>query len=311
MEMMTSVPSLIWLPVFAGLIVGLLIWSSYRHIARVIKWLTLVLFAYVAAAFMAHPKWNEVLRASFVPHIEWNANYISTLVAILGTTISPYLFFWQASEEVEEEISMGRTTEEEREGATDKELKHAALDTNVGMVFCNLVFYFVILASAATLNKTGHTDIQSATDAAKALEPLAGPAAKYLFAVGLIGAGFLAVPVLTGSAAYAVAETLGWKYGLDTRPWEAKQFYAIIAASTLIGTAINFIGINPITALFWTAVINGLLSPPLLILIMLVSNNREVMGEHTNGRVVNALGWAAAVIMVAAAAGMILTWNQQ
>src|SRR5438045_1063571 len=167
------------------------------------------------------------------------------------------------------------------------------------MVFCNLVFYFVILASAATLNKTGHTDVQSATDAARALEPLAGSAAKYLFAVGLIGAGSLAVPVLTGSAAYAVAETFGWEYGLDAKPWEAKQFYAIIAASTLVGTAINFIGVNPITALFWTAVINGLLAPPLLILIMLVSNNRKVMGERTNGRLVNTLGWAAAAVMIA------------
>jgi NRAMP (natural resistance-associated macrophage protein)-like metal ion transporter len=292
-------------------IVVLQVLGSYRLIARVFKWLSLTLFAYIAAAFLARPHWGEVLRNTFVPHISFDGNYLLTVVAILGTTISPYLFFWQASEEVEEEISMGRTTEEEREGATDKELKHAALDTNVGMVFCNLVFYFVILASAATLNKTGHTDIQSATDAAKALEPLAGSAAKYLFAFGLIGAGFLAVPVLTCSAAYAVAETFGWKYGLDTKPWEAKQFYAIIAVSTLIGTAINFIGINPITALFWTAVINGLLSPPLLILIMLVSNNREVMGERTNGRLVNALGWAAAAIMVAAAAGMFLTWNQQ
>ena len=302
----------VWLvaPIAAG-IVALQIWCSYKLIANVFKWLTLSLFAYVAAAFLAHPHWGEVFRATLVPQFNTDGKYITTLVAIAGTTISPYLFFWQSSEEVEEEVSMGRKTLKEREGATDKELKHAALDTNVGMLFCNLVFYFVILASAATLNKTGHTDIQSATDAAKALEPLAGPAAKYLFAVGLIGAGFLAVPVLTGSAAYAVSETFGWEYGLDTKPWEAKQFYAIIAASTLVGMLINFTGINPITALFWTAVINGLLSPPLLILIMLVSNNREVMGERTNGRLVNALGWAAAAIMVAAAVGMILTWNQQ
>src|SRR5437588_8192501 len=302
----------VWLVVPVAVpIVALQVWGSYRLIANVFKWLTLTLFAYVGAAFLARPDWGEVLRSTFVPHISFSGKYLLTLVAILGTTISPYLFFWQASEEVEEEISMGRTTEEEREGATDKELKHAALDTNVGMVFCNLVFYFVILASAATLTKTRPTDLQSATDAAKALEPVASPAAKYLFAVGLIGAGFLAVPVLTGSAAYAVAETLGWKYGLDTKPWEAKQFYAIIAASTLVGMLINFIGINPITALFWTAVINGLLSPPLLILIMLVSNNRKVMGERTNGKLVNALGWAAAAVMIAAAVGMFATWNQQ
>jgi Mn2+/Fe2+ NRAMP family transporter len=295
----------------ALLIVALQAWGSYQLIAKVFKWLTLTLFAYIAAAFLARPDWGAVLRNTFVPHIGLDGKYLLTIVAILGTTISPYLFFWQASEEVEEEVQMGRTTLREREGATDKELKHAALDTNVGMVFCNVVFYFVILASASTLHAHGQTDVQSATDAARALEPFAGPAARYLFAVGLIGAGFLAVPVLTGSAAYAVAETFGWKYGLDTKLRQAKQFYAVIAGATFVGMLINFLGINPINALFWTAVINGLLAPPLLILIMLVSNNREVMGERTNGRVVNALGWAAAAVMVAAAVGMLLTWNQQ
>jgi Mn2+/Fe2+ NRAMP family transporter len=290
-------------------IVVLQVYGSYRLIAKVFKWLSLTLFAYIAAAFLARPHWGEVLRSTFVPRLGFDGQYLSTLVAILGTTISPYLFFWQASEEVEEEVQMGRTTLEEREGATHSELKHASLDTGVGMLFCNVVFYFVILASAATLHTHGQLDVQSATDAARALEPFAGPAARYLFAVGLIGAGFLAVPVLTGSAAYAVAETFGWKYGLDAKPRQARQFYAVIAASTLVGMLINFAGINPIRALFWTAVINGLLAPPLLVLIMLVSNNPKVMGKRTNGHVVNALGWAAAVIMVAAAVGMFLTWN--
>ncbi|HEX3558292.1 MAG TPA: divalent metal cation transporter [Pyrinomonadaceae bacterium] len=292
-------------------IVVMQVWGSYRQIAIVFKWLALTLFAYIAAAFLARPHWGEVLSNTFVPHVRLDGPYLLTIVAILGTTISPYLFFWQASEEVEEEVQMGRTTLREREGATREELRHAALDTGTGMLFCNVVFYFVILASAATLHANNQTDVQSATDAARALAPFAGPAAKYLFAFGLIGAGSLAVPVLSGSAAYAVAETFGWKYGLDTKPRQAKQFYAVIAASTLLGMLINFAGINPINALFWTAVINGLLSPPLLILIMLVSNNREVMGEHTNGRVLNALGWATAAVMVAAAAGMFLTWNQQ
>ncbi|HST52752.1 MAG TPA: Nramp family divalent metal transporter [Pyrinomonadaceae bacterium] len=295
----------------ALVILVLQIWGSYKLIAKVFKWLTLSLFAYVAAAFLARPDWSEVLRATFIPRPVFTAQYLTTLVAILGTTISPYLFFWEASEEVEEEVQMGRTTLKEREGATDRELKHAAIDTNVGMVFCNFVFYFVILAAAVTLNKSGHTDIQSATDAARALEPLAGAAAKYLFAVGLVGAGFLAVPVLTGSAAYAVAETFGWECSLDAKPRQARPFYTVIAASTFAGMLINFAGINPIKALFWTAVINGLLAPPLLVLIMLVSNNPKVMGERTNGHLVNALGWVAAVIMVAAAMGMFLTWNQQ
>ncbi|HZT58583.1 MAG TPA: divalent metal cation transporter [Pyrinomonadaceae bacterium] len=295
----------------AVVILVLQIFGSYRLIAQVFKWLTLSLFAYVAAAFLARPDWLEVLRATFVPRPLFTAQYLTTLVAILGTTISPYLFFWEASEEVEEEVQMGRKTLAEREGATDEELRNAAIDTNVGMSFSNVVMYFVILAAAATLNRHGLTDIESATEAARALEPLAGPAAKYLFAFGLIGTGFLAVPILTGSSAYAIAETFGWECSLDAKPREAPKFYGFIAASTLAGALINFAGINPIKALFWTAVINGLLAPPLLVLIMLVSNNPKVMGERTNGRLVNTLGWAAAVIMVAAAVGMFLTWNQQ
>jgi NRAMP (natural resistance-associated macrophage protein)-like metal ion transporter len=298
------------LPIAAAIVV-LQILGSYKLIASVFKWLTLSLFAYIAAAFLARPHWGEVLRQTVVPHVQFNGNFLTTIVAILGTTISPYLFFWQASEEVEEEVQMGRTTLEEREGATDEELRHAAIDTNVGMVFCNVVFYFVILASAVTLNAHGQVNVQSATDAARALEPFAGAAAKYLFAVGLVGAGALAVPVLTGSAAYAVAETFGWKCSLDAKPHQARAFYAVIAGATLLGALINFAGINPIKALFWTAVINGVLAPPLLVLIMLVSNNPKVMGERTNGHLVNTLGWLAAAVMIAAAVGMFLTWNQQ
>jgi NRAMP (natural resistance-associated macrophage protein)-like metal ion transporter len=295
-------------PIAVG-IVALQIWGSYRLIAKVFKWLTLTLFAYIAAAFLAHPHWGEVLKATIVPPMRADGKYITTLVAIAGTTISPYLFFWQASEEVEEEVSIGRKTLKQREGATQKELTGAKWDTLAGMIFCNVVFYFVILAAASTLHTSGKTDIQSATDAAKALEPFAGAAAKYLFAAGLIGAGFLAVPVLTGSSAYAVAETFGWKYGLDSKPREAREFYAIIAASTLIGMLINFLGVNPIKALFWTAVINGVIAPPLLVVILLVANNRKVMGKRTNGRGANVVGWITCALMFAAAAGMFLTWN--
>ncbi len=205
---------------------------------------------------------------------------------------------------------MGRKTLKERKGATDRELHNAAWDTGVGMIFCNIIFYFVILASAATLHAAGKTEIQSATDAAQALKPLAGSAATYLFALGLIGAGFLAVPVLTGSSAYAVAEMFGWEYGLDKKPKGAWQFYAVIAVSTAVGMLINFLGINPIAALFWTAVINGLLSPPLLALIMLVANNRKVMGKRVNGLGTNIVGWLATAVMFAAAIGMVLTWGK-
>jgi NRAMP (natural resistance-associated macrophage protein)-like metal ion transporter len=299
-----------WLIIPIGLIiVALQIWGSYRRIASIFKWLTLSLFAYIAAAFLAKPNWQPVLKATFIPELRFDHNYLLTLVAILGTTISPYLFFWEASEEVEEEISEGRKKLRQRKGATDEELNQAKWDTIIGMFFCNIVFYFVILASAATLHASGKTDIQSATDAAQALRPIAGSAATILFAVGIIGAGFLAVPVLTGSSAYAVAETFGWKYGLDTKPKQAKQFYAMIAISTLIGVLINFIGINPMAALFWTAVINGMLAPPLLVLIMIVSNNKKIMGNRVNARFTNFGGWIAAIIMFAAAIGMFATWQ--
>lgn len=294
----------------ALIIVVLQIWGSYRLISRIFKWLTLSLFAYIGAAFLAKPHWGEVLRATFIPQLRFDGQYLLTLVAILGTTISPYLFFWEASQEVEEEVSMGRTTLRERKGATYAELRRAAWDTNIGMLFCNLVFYFVILASAATLHASGKTHIQSAEEAARALEPVAGSAAALLFSLGIIGAGLLAVPVLTGSSAYAVAETFGWNCSLHAKPKDAKHFYVIIALSTLIGILIDFVGINPISALFWTAVINGLVSPPLLVIIMLVSNNRKVMGNRVNNRATNAVGWLAAAVMFAAAIGMLLTWNK-
>lgn len=300
-----------WLIVpVAVIIVVLQVWGSYKLIARIFKWLALTLFAYIGAAFLAHPPWKEVLRATFIPQFSFDGEYLVIIVAIFGTTISPYLFFWEASQEVEEEIKLGRTTLQQREGATYAELRNAAWDTNIGMFFCNLVFYFVILASAATLHATGKTDIQSATDAAQALRPLAGNAASILFALGLIGSGFLAVPVLTGSCAYAVAEAFGWECSLNDKPGQARQFYTVIAVSTLLGLFMNFLGINPISALFWTAVINGLISPPLLVIIMLVTNNRRIMGDKVNGPIANAFGWTAVAVMFAAALGMLLTWHK-
>jgi NRAMP (natural resistance-associated macrophage protein)-like metal ion transporter len=290
-------------------IVVIQIWGSYHLMVKIFKWLTLSLFAYVIAAFLARPDWVAVAKATFAPQIKFSGQYITTIVAILGTTISPYLFFWEASEEVEDEKSEGRKTIAARRGATDEEIKNEKIDTIVGMVFCNLVFYFVILAAGATLHASGQTTIQSATEAAQALRPLAGNLATVLFAIGLIGAGLLAVPVLTGSAAFAVAETFGWKSGLDEKPRHAKKFYGVIAVSTLIGVGLGFAGINPISALFWTAVINGVVAPPLLVIVMLVANNKRVMGSRTNGPVTNLIGWLAAAIMSAAAIGMFVTWG--
>ena len=300
--------SVMVIPIAFG-IVALQIWGSYHLIVRVFKWLTLSLFAYVIAAFLAKPGWSAVFYATIVPQISLTSEYITTIVAILGTTISPYLFFWEASEEVEEEKSEGRRKLSERQGATDPELRKEKIDTIVGMLFCNVVFYFVILAAGATLHASGQTNIQSATDAAQALRPLAGDLATVLFAIGLIGAGLLAVPVLTASAAYAVAETLGWPSGLDEKPRHAKKFYGVIAVSTLVGVSIDFLGINPISALYWTAVINGVVAPPMLVVVMLVANNKKVMGKRTNGVATNIIGWLAAIIMFAAAVGMFITWG--
>lgn len=309
-NLLIPVPIAAMIVPIALIILAVQIWGSYQLIAKTFKWLALALFAYIGSAFFAKPNWAEVLKGTLIPTISFNAQFLSTLVAILGTTISPYLFFWQANQEVEEEISMGRRTLAQRKGATDAEMKYAAWDVNIGMLFSNVVMYFIILATAATLFKAGKTNIQSATDAAQALRPLAGEGAYFLLAVGLIGAGFLTVPILTGSSAYAVAEAFGGKYGFDKKPQRAKLFYGVIAASTLVGMLINFLGINPISALFWTAVINGFLAPPLLVVIMLIANNRKVMGDRVNGRWVNLLGWATTVIMFAAAIGLILTWGQ-
>src|SRR5438105_4115127 len=290
-------------------ILGLQIVCSYRQIASIFKWLTLSLFAYIGSSLLAKPDWGEVVRATVIPTFSLDPTFLSTLVAILGTTISPYLFFWQSTTEVEEEVQMGRVHLWQRRGATDAELKYAALDVNTGMSFSNVVMYFIILATAATLHKAGQTSIQSAAEAAEALRPLAGDAAGILLALGLMGAGFLAVPILSGSAAYALSEAFGWKYGLDRHPGRAREFYAVIVLATLVGMLINFVGINPIDALFSSAVINGFVAPPLLVLIMLVANNRGIMQDRVNGPMLNVLGWLTTAAMFAAAAAlMITTW---
>lgn len=290
-------------------ILGLQIWGSYRLIVKIFKWLTLSLFAYVFAALLARPDWSAVLWATLIPEIHVTGDYLTMLVALLGTTISPYLLFWEASEEVEEEIAAGRTRLEDRIGATTAEIKDETFDNAIGMIFSNFVAYFVVLAAGATLFKAGATDIQSAAEAAEALRPLAGDLASVLFTLGIIGTGLLAIPVLAGSSAYAVAETFGWNGGLDEKPLRAIKFYGVIVASVIAGVLIDFTDINPISALFWTAVINGVIAPPLLVLMMLVSNNRKIMGEWTNSPLTNILGWLAAAVMFAAAIAMFATWG--
>ena len=291
-------------------ILALQIWGSYRLIAKTFKWLTLALFAYVGSAVFARPDWIDVIKATFIPRLSFDPNFLAMLVAIFGTTISPYLFFWQAAQEVEEEISFGRVTRAQRRGASDAEMKYARWDVYIGMFLSNLVMYFIILATAATLFKAGKTDIQSATDAAQALKPFAHGAASFLLAVGLVGSGFLAVPVLTGCSAYALTEAFGGRYGFNQKLRRAKFFYGVIVVSTLVGVLINFVGINPIRALFLAAIINGFLAPPLLVAIMLVANNRHIMGNRVNGRWSNILGWMTTVVMFVAAVALVLTWGQ-
>jgi Mn2+/Fe2+ NRAMP family transporter len=306
MQMMTGITAWLWLPLFAGLIVVLLIWSSYRQIARIFKWLTLVLFAYVAAAIMAHPDWIKVLLATLVPHMEWDTKYIATFVAILGTTISPYLFFWQAAQEVEEERSMGRKTITARQGATDDELRAARNDVLTGMLLAGVVMYFIILTTGATLYEQGHRDIETAREAAEALRPLAGNAAYLLFTIGLVGTGMLGIPALAGSAAYAVAEAMHWRGSLDDRPKVAKKFYLVLAVAVFVGLALNFLKLNAVKMLFYAAVINGVLAPPLIVLVTMLTSDKKVMGKRTNPTWLRVIGWATAAVMTAATVAMVL-----
>jgi NRAMP (natural resistance-associated macrophage protein)-like metal ion transporter len=293
-------------PVSLG-IIGLQVFGGYRLIDKVFKWLSLALLAYIGAALFARPDIVKVLLGSLVPTISLDPAYLGILVALLGTTISPYLFFWQASQEVEEQISIGRRTLRQRQGATRFELKYALWDTVAGMVFSEIVAYFIILTTGATLFVAGKHDVTSATEAAQALRPLAGDASALLFAVGLIGVGVLAVPVLTGSAAYGVSEAFGWRSGLDHKITRAPQFYLVIVAATLVGMALNFLGVPPITALVLSAVLNGIIAVPLVFLVMIVCNDRAAMGERTNGRLLNIIGWTTTIAMGVAAIGLIVT----
>jgi NRAMP (natural resistance-associated macrophage protein)-like metal ion transporter len=307
-EMVTGVSALVWTPLYAAFIVSLLFWSSYRQIARIFKWLTLVLFAYVLAALLARPDWGAVLRATLVPHVEWTNRYLAVFVGILGTTISPYLFFWQAAQEVEEDRAAGRRTVRQRRGATDEELRRVRTDVLTGMFFSNLVMYFIILTTAATLHAHGETSIATAREAAEALRPLAGAGAYWLFALGLIGTGMLGVPVLAGSCAYAVAEAEGWRGSLDDTPRLARRFYAVVAVAMLVGLILNYVGLDAVTMLFWSAVVNGVLAAPLIVLVVLLTSDRAVMGARVNSPLLRWLGWATAVVMTAATVGMVATF---
>jgi NRAMP (natural resistance-associated macrophage protein)-like metal ion transporter len=282
---------------FGLICVVLEIFLSYPQYAAVLKFTTLSLFAYVAVVFAVHLPWSEALRGVLVPHVEWTAAFATAFVAILGTTISPYLFFWQASQEIEEERRHHTKPLYVAPGRAGAEMKRIRQDTLIGMSFSNVVAIFIVFAAAATLHVHGITQIETASQAALALQPVAGAFAFLLFAFGIIGTGLLAVPVLAGSAAYAVSEMLGRPASLDSKPLKARVFYGTIAATTLGGALLQSVGVNPVRALYWSAVINGVLAAPLMALMMLIVTNRRAMGHLVLSRGGAVLGWAATAVM--------------
>lgn len=303
-EMLTGLNSH-WFVVIFG--VGIAYWTircRYYQIAMILKWLALCLFAYVITAFIVRPHWTAVLHDTFIPTWPKDHDTWQNLVAILGTTISPYLFFWQASQEVEHEKAMGRQMLVEREGATSREIIDRKLDVGTGTFFSNFVMYFIILAAAATLHAHGVTKIDTSKQAAEALRPFAGSLAYFLYTAGLIGVGLLAIPTLTGSAAYAFAETFKWRQGLDERFRGARPFYLVLIVSTVIGIAMDFLNINPVKALFWTAVINGLLAPFLLVGILYVACDRKLMSDQPSSWLSRVVVGVVIIMMFGAAIGM-------
>lgn len=306
-ELLTRVDSHVWVLLFGLGIAWATIRLRYAVIARALKWLALVLFAYVIAAFQVGPHWGEVARAALVPSPPRGREGWATLVAILGTTISPYLFFWQASQEVEEEKARGRNSLTRRRGATAEEIRTRAIDVGVGTFFSNLVMFFIILATALTLHRHGVTELESSRQVAEALEPFAGRFATLLYTIGLVGTGLLAIPTLSGSAAYAFAEIFGWRQGMDERPRRARAFYAVVALSVGAGVAMDFANLNPVRALYWTAVINGVLAPVLLAGILAVASDRKLMNGRPSsllGRVV--VGFTTVAMAAAAVAVFVL-----
>jgi len=296
-------------------IILLEVFTSYRKYANVLKWLTLSLFAYIITGFFVQANWGDIFVSTIVPHLKFNFASFFTLIGIVGTTISPYVMFWQANEEVEEEMDAHTL---KRSGGipkiTEKIVKKMRLDTFIGMLFAAVSAWFIMLTAATTLFPHGINNIETAVQAATALEPLvqafpySGFLAKVLFALGIIGTGLLAVPILAASSSYAISEVLGWKEGLNNKLKRAKPFYLLILISTVIGLLINYVGINPIQALVYAAVLNGVISIPLIAMILAMANNRKVMGEHVTPRYINFLGYVALAVVIAGVVGGVVTY---
>ncbi len=292
-------PATAYSVLFTGLLLLAIIWLPYQKVAAVLKWLCAVLLVYLVVPFLAKTNWADVARHTFIPHIEFNADFLNVLVAILGTTISPYLFFWQATMEVEENKHAKAVVVDKRH------IKQIGFDVDIGMFFSNIVMFFIILTTGAVLFPAGIHEIDTVEQAAKALQPLAGAWAYYLFALGIVGTGFLAIPVLSASLSYIVSEAFGWQEGLDKKFHEARPFYGVIIVSLLVGLGINYIGISPVQALIWSAILYGLTSPVIIAIVLHISNNRKVMKQYTNGFWSNLLGGLAWLLMTVSAGFLI------
>jgi NRAMP (natural resistance-associated macrophage protein)-like metal ion transporter len=304
-------PTLLYCLFFAVISVLLEVYIPYGTYSAVLKWLTLSLFAYVGTIFVVQVDWTEALKGTFIPDISLKREYLAALVAVLGTTISPYLLFWQSAEEVEQmQNAPGEEALKKAPQQAPEQFQRIRIDTYFGMAMSNLIAYFIILTTAVTLHAHGKTDIGTAAQAAEALRPIAGVFASLLFSLGVVGTGLLALPVLGGSAAYAVGEALRWPVGLERKARQAKAFYGVLAVATLIGLALNFIKVDPIKALVWSAIINGIAAAPVMCFMMLLASNRAVMGKLSLPAYLKILGWAATAIMAIAAVGMLLTSGQ-
>lgn len=298
-----------WLALLlGGAVLALQILATYETLRAIFRWAALALLAYGAAALMARPDVGEVVRGTLVPTLKTEANFLSLLVAMMGASLSAYIYSWQTNQEVQEAITAGRVTAEQRRGATRRELRQSRADVASGMFFSALMLYFVTLASAATLHRAGQTEIGSAVEAAAALRPVAGGAAEALFALGIVAGGFLAVPVMTTGAANDLCQTFGWRYGLHAKPWEARRFYLVITAVTALAVALNFAGVNPFRALVWSGIVQGFSAPVLLALILWLTNRRRVLGDKVNTWRANLVGGLALHVLCAAAAALVARW---
>jgi NRAMP (natural resistance-associated macrophage protein)-like metal ion transporter len=305
-ELVTPIPSAVWAVAFGALLIGVEVFASYRVFADIVKWLCLTLFAYVVSAFVVGVNWFEAIRHTFIPEVRFDKLWMATFVGFLGTTITPYLFVWQAALEVEDQKEMGRRTVRSRRGATNAEMSDLRADVVTGMLYSNVIAWFIVLISATTLFRQ-HVAINTVADAARALRPLAGPWAELLFALGVVGAGLLAVPVLAGSSAFALAEAHDWKGDLDAKPRTAVPFYTVIAAGIAFGVLADLFRLDAVWALFWSAVVNGFVAIPLLVGILLTGNRHAVMGRWVNGRRSQAWMSVTIVLMTFAAIGVIVT----